>query len=574
MANEFLRQLGTGNQIKDFKHASKTFVTDTFRLAPRQGYLYHVFFELNPEITRIGVDQQKEFGMMVKSVDLPKFSIDTKNINSYNHPNIVQTKVKYDNISIVFHDDHADVTRGLWFDYYNYYYRDADLNYADKAGMPNPTYYQNSKYSKRDANNWGYTPRSQSSISGVAQDQYIKAIRIYSLAQKRFAEYTLINPKIISFQHGQHTAGSAEPMQNTMTIAYESVLYASGWVSTETVKGFGEAMHYDKEPSPLTPMGGGTRSIVGPGGLIDTASTVVGSLGKNNPAAIFTAFRGYQNLKNTKLGAVAKQELTQLGMDVLRGNNPLNRLFVPSVGNLSSGAPIYEYGKGAPGGTPNPGGSATSNGDRLGPQASRSLAGVSLPGVGASILSGSNAGGLATFGGLVLGAGSLDKLIKIDPKSGAVTGTGQLPSVSARAAQFVGKGNQAALSSQWADSDLPFDEAQNVSTNNAMLDGTAQALFDSNEADLTNYYDSDGTVSTRSITQQTADINNSERLVPLSDAEAAALFDDAELNAEQKNDTFAREDETSALTSWAQTNNSYLNYDPSGVFPSDQGDET
>lgn len=571
MANEFLRQLGTGNQIKDFKHASKTFVTDTFRLAPRQGYLYHVFFELNPEITRIGVDQQKEFGMLVKSVDLPKFSIDTKNINSYNHPNIVQTKIKYDNVSIVFHDDHADVTRGLWFDYYNYYYRDADLNYADKSGMPNPAYFQNSKYSKRDANNWGYTPRSQSSLSGVAQDQYIKAIRIYSLAQKRFAEYTLINPKIVSFQHGQHTAGSAEPMQNTMTIAYESVLYASGWVSTETVKGFGEAMHYDKEPSPLTPMGGGTKSIVGPGGLIDMASTAVDSLTQKpaNPgAALFTAFRGYQNLKNTNLGAVAKQELSQLGMDILRGNNPLNRLFVPSVGNLSGGAPIYEYGKGVPGGMPNPGGGATSNGDRLTPQASRSLAGVSLPGVGASILSGANAGGLATVGGLVLGAGSLDKLIKIDPKSGAVTGTGQLPSVSAGAARLFGKNNQAALGFQQFDVQFPDDEAQNISTSQVVLDNNTPGLFDDAEAGITNYYENDGTVSTTDITQPTSDIT------PLSEEETAALFAEAEANASQKNDPFLTNDEVTATGLFAEENNASLNNNLSGVYPTNQGDET
>lgn len=571
MANEFLRQLGTGNQIKDFKHASKTFVTDTFRLAPRQGYLYHVFFELNPEITRIGVDQQKEFGMMVKSVDLPKFSIDTKNINSYNHPNIVQTKIKYDNLTIVFHDDHADVTRGLWFDYYNYYYRDADLNYADKSGMPNPAYYQNSKYSKRDANNWGYTPRSQSSMSGVAQDQYIKAIRIYSLAQKRFAEYTLINPKIVSFQHGQHTAGSAEPMQNTMTIAYESVLYASGWVSTETVKGFGEAMHYDKEPSPLTPMGGGTKSIVGPGGLIDMASTAVNSMTQKPPnpgAALFTAFRGYQNLKNTNLGAVAKQELSQLGMDILRGNNPLNRLFVPSVGNLSGGAPIYEYGKGVPGGMPNPGGGATSNGDRLAPQTSKSLGGVSLPGIGASILSGANAGGLATLGGLVLGAGSLDKLIKIDPKSGAVTGTGQLPSVSASAARLVGKNNQAALGFQQFDVQFPDEEAQNISTSQAVLDNNTPGLFDDAEARITNYYEADGTVSTTDITQPTSDI------IPMSEAETEALFAEAEANASQKNDPFLTDDEVTATGLFAENNNASLNDDLSGVYPTNQGDET
>ena len=423
--NQFLKELGQGDSVKDYSHASKLFVGDNFRLAPRQGFLYHVFIDLNPAVKRIGQQEQKEVGMLVKSVDLPKFTVDTKTLNSYNKPNIVQTKIKYDSVNITFHDDHADVVRGLWFDYYNYYYRDTDLGYQDASGTPNATYFQNTKYSARTKNDWGYTPRQQAGLD----TQYIKAIRLYSLSQKRFAEYTLINPTIIAFRHGQHTAGSSDPMANEMTVSYESVLYAAGWASEMTINGFAE-IHYDTQPSPLTPAGGGTNSIMGPGGIMAKADNVINGLGKNNPAAFLSAFRGYNTLKNMDLKAVAKNELKSIGTDILRGNNPLSKMFVPNAGNLANGSPIFQISKKElPSvGTSAPG-SATSNGESVNKSsASKTSSGVSLPGIGASVMAGLKAGGLALQGGLVAGAGALNKLIKIDPATGSVDSVGQLPS--------------------------------------------------------------------------------------------------------------------------------------------------
>ena len=523
--NQFLKQLGQGDQIKDYKHASKLFVSDNFRLAPRQGFSYHVYFELNPEITKLGVDQQKEFGMLVKQVDLPKFTVDTKTLNSYNKPNIVQTKIKYDQITVTFHDDHADVVRSLWFDYYNYYYRDTDLNYSDSAGMPNPTYFQNTKYGKRDANNWGYTPRNQKTMSGVAGNQFIKAIRIYSMAQKRFAEYTLINPTITNFRHGQHQAGNAEPLQHEMTIAFETVLYATGWVSTETVKGFGESLHYDKTPSPLTPLGGGTQSIMGPGGLMDAASSTIDSLNKNDTAgAFFKAFRGYQNLKNTNLASVAKGELTQLGMDILRGSNPLNKLFVPNVGNLANGSPVYEYGKGAAAGQQgNPTTGATSNGGSVGSTPAPTVAGTALLGIGASILAGGKAGGLVTAGGLLLGAGALNKLIKINPTTGQVAGVGELPTQTAKEAAVQGTAATGTALSRAIESGADPVEAQNAAT--AAVNSYTKSPI---ESSVGSYYEADGTISTTDITSDTV-----ENQQIYSNA-TADLYDAATANAEEK----------------------------------------
>lgn len=535
--NQFLQEVGKGDQIKDFQHASKLFVGDNFKLAPRQGFLYHVFFDLAPEFSaKFGRNQQVEAGMLVKMVDLPKFTIDAKTLNSYNKPNIVQTKIKYDPINIQFHDDHADVVRGLWFQYFSHFYRDTDLGYQGPDGVINPGYRQNTKYSPRENNNWGYSPKTPNTHP-------INAVRIYSMSQKRFAEYTLINPIITSFKHGQHTAGSSDALQHEMTLSFETVLYGAGWVSKNTVQGFAD-IHYDNSPSPLTPAGGGTKSIIGPGGLLDTANDIVSDLGKEggSASAFFKAFRGYQNLKNTNLAAVAKAELTQLGTDMLRGNNPLNKLFVPNSGNLADGSPIYQYNKNSKGGNGSSGnspGGATSNGEKVGSPFNMGVAGTVLGGLGASVLlgKGGGLGGIAAVGGLVAGAGALNKLLKVNPKTGAVESVSTLPSKTAAEAQLGSMPNSAA--NTYMDSYLDSPDAVPGASNVALND--EQAQYDYADADMPTNPALDAVVTP-------VDGNPFEEttVYPSPENEAAALAADAESRAQDDNLTMGDDNSDSA----------------------------
>lgn len=490
----FLKQIGTGDKIKDFQHASKLFVGDNFRLAPKQGYLYHVYFDLDPSLTRVGRDPQVEAGMLVKSVDLPKFTMDVKTLNSYNKPNIVQNKIKYEPLNIIFHDDHADVVRNLWFDYYHYYYRDTDLGYSDKSGNPNPAYFASTKYGKRDKNNYGYNPRNYSVATGGNIPQYIKAIRIYSLHQKRFSEYTLINPVITSFKHGQHQAGSSDAMSNEMTISYEFVLYAAGNVSKNTVKGFAD-IHYDNSPSPLTPAGGGTASLLGPGGLVNTADEVISDLSNDPPdyaAAAFKSFRGFQNLKNMDLKKAAGAELSQVGMDMLRGNNPLNRISIPSLGSLASSGIGSTFGiSGGMSGTA--AGSATSNGAGIGSGKGLAAAGTVLAGIGSAVLvnsrAGGGVGGLLAVGGLITGAGALNKMININPKTGQADSVSTLSSktdAEQKLANMPGNAASAAATEATAGGASPSTAADagaatNIQTNSAtQADAVATNASESN----------------------------------------------------------------------------------------------
>jgi len=327
----FLKQIKRGDNIKDYQHAARLFVDNNYERSPKYTWLFHVYFDLNPAFTSLAKDKQITAGILVKSADLPRFRIDTKTYNNYNRPSVVQTKARFEDINIVFHDDSANVIRELWFDYYNYYYRDMDNNYGDATGSLNPIYLANNKQvlgRRALFNKFGYSPRS-----GEYNNQYIQAIRIYSLHQKRFSEYTLLNPVISSYRHGTHQNGNESTMENTMTIQYETVLYAGG--STKVARGFAD-LYYDKAPSPLTPAGGGTNSILGPGGIVQAVSeSITDGAGGNWGGAAFKLIRGYEKNKNVDLVNLAQGELTQAFTNILRSGGSTGQLNFGAAANAT-----------------------------------------------------------------------------------------------------------------------------------------------------------------------------------------------------------------------------------------------
>ena len=74
--------------------------------------------------------------------------------------------------------------------------------------------------------------QTEPSNSGACNDgnkRFFKNIKIYSMHNHKFAEYTLINPIITSFNHDNHAYANGGLMQHSMSLAYETVKYAS-WI--------------------------------------------------------------------------------------------------------------------------------------------------------------------------------------------------------------------------------------------------------------------------------------------------------------------------------------------------------
>jgi hypothetical protein len=421
----FLSQIAEGDNVKDYQHAARLFVDNNYELSPKYTWLFHVYFDLNPELTTIDQRRQIEAGMLVKAADLPRFRIDSKTYNNYNRPSIAQTKVRYEDVNITFHDDSANIIRKLWFDYYNYYYRDMDNNYGDATGSLNPIYQRSNKQvlgQRALYNKFGYSPRKNSSIS----THYINAIRIYSLHQKRFSEYTLLNPIITAYRHGSHVNGQDGTMENVMTLSYETVLYAGG--STRVARGFAD-LHYDKSPSPLTPAGGGTNSILGPGGIVNALDEVItdGS-GGNWGSSAFKLVRGYQKNKNVDLANLAQGELVQAFNNVLRSGASsgqlnfgaaLNATYIPYRGVQAGGGTGFQSALATQ--TTAAPGSVNSNGLNVTAIASAVTGGVagalSLAGNPLAAASSNISGLLTNAQGLIAGA-DLNKVVDLAKDAG------------------------------------------------------------------------------------------------------------------------------------------------------------
>ena len=349
----------------DRSHASKLFVGGNYALSPKYSFLYHVRFEIDDNLSIIKDTQKlRETGMLVKAVNLPKFTVENKVLNSYNRPNIVQTKVKYDSVTVTFHDDSSDVVLNFWRDYYGYYYRDSDY-YPNSDG--NPELYQfEYKYASNpflDDKTWGYTLRGQN----AARRYFIKNMRIYSLHQGQFTEYMLINPTITGFQHGQHSASEGgNTMEHTMTLSYESVMYFTGGVTESTVPGMLD-LHYDKRPSSISPRatnvtrgtatGGdgvigalngtnakrprpfGARSVLGPGGILETSDAIAGDLKSGNFGGAFVkGLKSYQNNKGANLKGMLMTDISKAVLKgILTNQNPFSDVQVPFLSSIKDG---------------------------------------------------------------------------------------------------------------------------------------------------------------------------------------------------------------------------------------------
>jgi hypothetical protein len=121
-----------------------------------------------------------------------------------------------------------------------------------------------------------------------------------------------------------------------MQILYETVIYGSGVVNKGDVPGFA-TIHYDKEPSPLTVLGGGTNSIFGPGGIIDGIGSVIGDI-RGNRVGLGTILKGintYNNAKKIKksdvkeeLKGIAKEGVLEVGKQAGTITNPIGAFSV------------------------------------------------------------------------------------------------------------------------------------------------------------------------------------------------------------------------------------------------------
>ena len=290
-----LQPFPPGQGLRDYTHASKTFRTAGYDLAPRNKFLYYVYFNLNTSIPAVANlvsgGKSSVIGLMAKSAQLPGYQIDVATMNQYNRKRLVQTKINYNPAQIVLHDDHSDLIRNMWYQYFQYYYSDPTYKYgntpnqAGALGQINNlftgfSYTSNDTYAaSRPVQHWGLSgqgysnPSLQSLSSSLLNSAastvqpFFNDITIYGMSQKTYAQYTMINPLITEWQHDTYDYSQGNGvMQHTMSIRYEAVKYYSGAIGgeqpTSQMPGFADPAHYDTQISPIAVPGSNNQAEV------------------------------------------------------------------------------------------------------------------------------------------------------------------------------------------------------------------------------------------------------------------------------------------------------------------------
>ena len=352
---DFLKGFTNVNYLRDYTHASKTFTSNQYELKPRFKFLFHVSFTLNTLIPSLNqfvtAGDISSLSYVVKTVDLPKYKVNTETLNQYNRKRIVQTGIEYQPVTITFHDDGGDVVRNLWYNYFSYYYKDPSHKYLSTANNTNgsagasentPTGFD---YNVRDiyndrqvVNDWGYIGESISdgkTPGSTGKPPFFQDIRIFGMDQHKYAQYVLINPIITNWNHDTYNYSEGGGiMQNTMTIEYETVKYFTDAVTAArpNPNGFADPAHYDTTVSSLA-RPGSTSTVFGQGGLLDAGGGILEDLASGGPLGLIGAAQKALTARNTFKGkdlrSIAKSEATALGTKAITGGikNNAGRFF-------------------------------------------------------------------------------------------------------------------------------------------------------------------------------------------------------------------------------------------------------
>ena len=339
----------TGVIFRDYRHSAKTFLANGYEFVPRYKFLFHVYFNINvgqiPQLATVfGGRDQATVGLMVKNIQLPHFSVSLDTMNQYNRKRLVQSKIEYQPVQIVFHDDQADLIRNLWYNYYSYYYKDPSQNYNNIPSLngslgASQTLTSGSMYNQRDIyeknieyTDWGYIGESYygsgGGINPLAKPPFFNDIQIYGMSQKKYASYVLINPMIKDWQHDTYDyAAGDQTMQNTVIIQYETVKYYSGDIGGATpsasVPGFADPAYYDTVKSPIA-MPGSTYTAADNGSVVYTTQGSVTDLQVINNVNTLGAVQQPDVNFDARLQSPSTiiRQAQNNATSVLRGSNP------------------------------------------------------------------------------------------------------------------------------------------------------------------------------------------------------------------------------------------------------------
>lgn len=245
---------------RDSQYASRGFKIDnnTFTataLIPKPKFLFFVKFV--SELTQVVTDNnaiidfdrysntKDGITFQVKSIDRPKFNVNTETLQQYNKKRIIQTKINYQPMTITFHDDVSDRVISFWKEYYSFYYGDARQTTSKNWTNDIVT----TDFNEGSGNvGWGYLGDFESTRPN--RMHFLERIELLQFYGQSYTTIQFIHPKITMIDHDANDySDGATGSGIVMQFEYEGVIYGSentaGELQRESV-GTGEEYGFDE----------------------------------------------------------------------------------------------------------------------------------------------------------------------------------------------------------------------------------------------------------------------------------------------------------------------------------------
>ena len=187
-------------------------ITDAMRWSGSPGeqlvrpkYLFDVIF-----YTSTNTDLQSKAKLAVRTIrtiELPKFSIETEVVNAWNVRQLIPTRINYEPISIAFNDTTDNGFQQFIKTYMGEISTNFDPDQLKKSMLP----------LRKEFDGFGLKVRP--SIGDTVIDK-IEIIKFYGSKQSTF---TLWRPKIIDIQHDTLDYSASEAVTWTISLRYEAV---------------------------------------------------------------------------------------------------------------------------------------------------------------------------------------------------------------------------------------------------------------------------------------------------------------------------------------------------------------
>lgn len=244
--NNYLKQ-DLNTHLRDAQHAHQLFTDYGHIFAPKTKFLYHVVFEVTDDVSYASNMKQfqKQIGVLVKSADLPGFRADIQNKQQYNRKKNMQTRIDYQDVNLVLHDDNLGSTRAMLEEYYRFYFQDGNHSLSSSTSTTDGSFAARDKYSPRTPN-YG--------LNNFYEKPFFSTIKIYQLSLQNWFSYTLVNPLLSAWNHGGVDSSDGSSFnENQISIAYESVMYDNGLIgeNSEPTNFTDPETMYDNTFSPL-----------------------------------------------------------------------------------------------------------------------------------------------------------------------------------------------------------------------------------------------------------------------------------------------------------------------------------